>query len=273
MLSPFEASLMRILINNVSVAPDQIGQLLEHPRSHGRELVHHAVQMRLVDGRRLCHLLCQYWEKPMFDVSFPYRRFLGHFNRPIAELLDHDLLPVDFGSDVVTVVSYYVPDDEILRTLGEKFGKPLHLYLAQVDQVLQGIKLLRARMERFQRADVVDCGTDKKRFVRLVKMGWPAVVRETFAGSTILIEHDRSGTLSKTLESMDPSEPAQLVHYLVGKAMIHRMTEGEAVSNLVESFSQSVPKFEGELKEAILKLRLAPMLLEEEKQEIEDSKE
>ena len=264
MLSHFEASLMQILIDKFGVAPEQVTSLLATERSHGGDLVTQAVRMNLADGRRLCHLLCQYWERPFFDVSFPYRRFLSHARRPLGEFLEHDLLPLDFGSEAVAVVACYVPDEELVQRLSKRMGRPILLLLGEAEKVSEALKLLRDRIRRLENAETRDCGTDKKHFVELTGMGWPAMVRETFAGGVIRVEYDNAGTLTKTLESLDPSEPQQLVDYLVGKSMTRQVQSGDDMGELVNSFVQSIVLFEGELKEAILRLRMAPMLLEDQ---------
>ena len=288
MLGRFEASLMQMLIDKFGVGPEDVGRLLSTPRAHPGDLVSAAVGMKLVDGRRLCQLLCQYWERPFFDLSFPYRRFLMYAHRPIGPLVRLGLLPLTFGDDAVTVVGCYVPEDEVLGDLSAQLGKPVLLLLAEAERVAEGLRLLDERMRRLaeaspgvpegegdrgesERSDrsrrecaVIDCGSDKRRFIELAESGWPVLLHESFAGGSVRVEYDRAGTLTKTLEALDPSEPKQLVSYLVGKAMVHQVTPEEDVGTLVNSFVQSIPHFQGELKDAILRLRMASMLLEEQ---------
>lgn len=263
MLTHFEASLMRILIDKFGLTPDQVKTLLSAKRSHGGHLVYNAVSMKLADGRRLCHLLCQYWEKPFFDLSFPYRRFLAHARRPVTGLLEHDLLPLDFGSENVVLVACYVPEEKLLAEISQKLGKPILLLLAEAEKVAEALDQMHERIRRLETAGMRDCGIDKKHFVELAGAGWPALVHETFAGGIIRVEFDNTGNLTKTLESLDPSEPRQLVDYLVGKSMAHHVQGEDDIGELVNSFVQSIAHFEGELKEAILRLRMAPMLLED----------
>ena len=255
MLSHFEASLMRILIDKFGVGPEQVTDLLAAPRAHGGRLVHSAVCMKLADGRRLCHLLCQYWEKPFFDLSFPYRHFLVHARRPVADFLEHGLLPLDFSNDAVIVAACYVPDEKLLAELATRHGKPILLVLAEAEKVEDALERIHERIRRLETIGTRDCGTDKKHFVELAVNGWPALVHETFAGGIIRVEFDDSGKIVKTLESLDPSEPPQLVDYLVGKAMTHQVRAEDDIGELVNSFVQSIVHFEGDLKEAILRLR------------------
>lgn len=262
MLGKFEAALMRMLIDKFGAGPDEVCQLLATERIHGGALVTTAVRMKLADGARLCHLLCQYWEKPFFDLSFPYRRFLSHAHRPIDELLDIDLLPLEIGPDEITVVGCYVPEQKCMNELSRQLGKPIILLLAEAERVAEALLRLRERTRRLADARTCDCGTDKKRFIKVTRAGWPALVRETFAGSVICIEFNRAGTLSKTVESLDPSEPPQLVNYLVGKTMLHPVKADDDISELINSFVRSIVHFEGELKDAFLRLRVAPMLLD-----------
>jgi len=263
MLSPFEASLMQMLIDKFGVTPEQVGTLLAGERSHGGHMVFNAVAMKLADGRRLCHLLCQYWEKPFFDLSFPYKRFLSHASRPLTDILRHDLLPLDYDDESVTVVACYVPESAVLDEVAERLGRSIILLLAEAEQVHDALIQMHDRIRRLTLVGTRDCGLDKRRFVELAGAGWPAVVHEHFAGGAIRVEFDRDGNLTKTLESLDPSEPRQLVDYLVGKTMTHHVYPGEDLGELVNSFVQSIAHFEGELKEAILRLRMAPMLLED----------
>ena len=265
-MGEFEASFMRLLIDKFDVSPEQVGRLLAEECQHGGDLVTRAVAMKLADGRRLCHLLCQYWERPYFNLSFPYRRFLIHVHRPIERLLEMALLPLDFADDAVTVVGCYVPEDEVLADLSTHLGRPVILLLAEAERVAEGLKLLHERLRRLADAQTVDCGADKQRFIDMVEIGWPALLHENFAGSTIRTEFNHTDAITKTVEALDPSEPEELVSYLVGKAMVHALAPDDDIGQLINSFVQSLAYFEGELKDAILRLRMAPMLLEEQEE-------
>ena len=121
---------------------------------------------------------------------------------------------------------------------------------------------LREEVKRFRAAEPVDCGTDKELFYNVTGEGWPAVVRETIAGSTILVAFDRSRRLTKTVERVDGTEPDAVRALLLGKSMVAEVAPGEDVRGLVGEFVETVGRFDGELAEAILKLRVAQMMFD-----------
>jgi len=126
----FEASLLGMLVDKCSVDPVQLAELLAGDDLDGRTLVRRAVEMNLVDERRLARLISQYWELPLVDISFPYRRFLVHFSRPIDDLLAHDLLPLELESGELTVVGYYLPDVETIRAIEAARSATMMLYVS-----------------------------------------------------------------------------------------------------------------------------------------------
>ena len=102
----FEASLLAMLVDKCRADRACLAGLLKLKGLDGRTLVQRAVEMNLVDEAKLSRLISQYWELPLVDVSFPYRRFLVHFSRPVDDLLQHDLLPLEIEPAELTVVSY-----------------------------------------------------------------------------------------------------------------------------------------------------------------------
>jgi len=260
----FEASLLGMLVDKCNADRERIAEVLKLEGLDGRTLVARAVEMRMVEEGRLARLISQYWELPLVDISFPYRRFLVHFSRPIDDLLAHDLLPLEFHPDELTVVSYYIPAKETVRQIERARGVPVRLYVSAVSPVKEALVRLREEVRRFQAAEPADCGTDKELFYDVTADGSAAVLREAFADGTILIEFDKSRRLTKTVESLDPTEPQAVADLLLGKSMSRTVAPGEDLRPLVDDFSDTVALFEGELAEAILKLRVAPMMFDSE---------
>ena len=258
----FEASLLGMLVDKCNADRTCIAEVLKLKGLDAATLVRRAIDMKMVDEGRLARLISQYWELPLVDISFPYRRFLVHFSRPIEDLLEHELLPLEFRPDELTVVSYYIPSPGTIREIESSRGTRLRLYISAVTPVTEALLRLREEVKRFRSAEPVDCETDKERFHEVTAEGLPAVVRERFAGGTILITFDRSRTLTKTVESLDASEPAALTALLLGKSMSHTVTPDEDMHRLVDDFVETVGFFEGDLAEAILKLRVAQMMFD-----------
>ena len=260
----FEASLLGMLVDKCRVGRRGLSRLLKLKRLDGRTLVQRAVEMKLVDEGRLARLISQHWELPLVDIAFPYRRFLVHFSRPIDDLLVQDLLPLEITPGEVTAVSYYIPSAETTEALEGSRGVKLRLYISTLRPVKEALLRLREEVKRFQASQPVDCGTDKELFYGVTAEGWPAVVRERFAGGAILIEFEKSRRLTKTVESLDPSEPPAVKALLLGKSMSAVAAPGEDIRRLVGDFVETVGLFEGELCDAILKLRVAQMMFDSE---------
>jgi hypothetical protein len=263
-LSEFEASLLEMLIDKCTAGREDVAELLKTEPLDGRTLVQRAIDEKLVPGGRLARLISQYWELPLVDVAFPYRRFLVHFSRPIDDLLACDLLPLEFAPGELTVVSYYIPDEQTLRAIEQTRLVRVQLYIAAYRSVQEALLRLRDEVRRFHAAEPVDCGTDKDLFCEVTDEGLPALVREHFAGGTIVIEFDKARRLSKTVESLDPSEPEAVSALLLGKQMVTTVSPEEDLRRLVGDFVETVGRFDGELSEAILKLRVAQMMLDPE---------
>ena len=260
----FEASLLGMLVDKCNADRECLAKLVGLENLHGRMLVERVLEMKLVDEKRLARLISQYWELPLVDVSFPYRRFLVHFSRPIQDLLEHELLPVEFRDDELTVVSYYVPNEDVVRAVEEARGMRLRPYISALSPVKEALLRLREEVRRFRATEPVDCGTDKELFYKAASEGRPAVLRERFQGGVILIEFSRDRRLTKTVESLDPSEPSPMQEFLLGKSMSATVPVGGDLRRFVGDFRDSVSLFEGELAEAILKLRVAQMMFESE---------
>ena len=260
----FEASLFGMLVNKCNTDRECLAKLVGLKDIHGRILVRRAVEMKLADESRLARLISQYWELPLAEVASPYRRFLVHFSRPVQDLLDADLLPLEFRADELVVVSYYVPSDETIKAIEDARGVRVSLLIAEMTPVKEGLQRLTEEVSRFRAAEPVDCGTDKELFYKVTAEGWPALLRERFAGGTILIDFDRERKLTKTVESLDPTEPSAVQSLLLGKSMSAQVAPGNDLHKLVGEFVDTVGLFEGELSEAILKLRVAQMMFETE---------
>lgn len=258
----FEASLLAMLVDKCNADREGLAELLDSEDLDGRRLVRQAVAMGLVGEPRLARLISQYWELPLVDISFPYRRFLVHFSRPIDDLLEHDLLPLEIRQDELTVVSYYIPDADTIGEIEERHASSLMLYISPLTPVDEALLRLREEVKRFRAAEPVDCDFDKELFYDLTGKGWPAIVRETVAGSTILIEFDKSRTLRKTVEHVEPAEPPAVADLLLGKSMSTTIDPDEEVRTLVADFVETVGLFDGDLAEAILKLRVAEMMFD-----------
>jgi len=258
----FEASLLAMLVDKCNADREGLARLLGSEDLDGRTLVERAVEMGLVDEHRMARLISQYWELPLVDISFPYRRFLVHFSRPIDDLLELDLLPLEIEPDGVTIVSYYIPDADAVKRIEAERSATVTLYVSALASVKEALLRLREEVRRFRAAEPVDCGSDKELFYEATGAGWPAIVRETVAGSTILIEFDKQRTLTKTVEHVEPTEPSAVAALLLGKSMSTRVAADEDVRMLVADFVETVGRFEGELAEAILKLRVAQMMFD-----------
>jgi len=263
----FEASLLAMLVDKCKADRACLVKLLKLKGLDGRTLVQRAVEMKLVDEAHLARLISQYWEFPLVDVSFPYRRFLVHFSRRIDDLLELDLLPLEFQPGELTVVSYYMPPLETIRGVEKARSETLRLYIAALHPVKEALLRLAEEVKRFRAAEPVDCGTDKELFYKVTGDGWPAVVRERFTGGTILIEFDRSGKLTKTVESLDESEPPAVAALLLGKSMSAVATNASDIRRLAHDFIETVGLFDGELAEAILTLRVAQMMFDSDQKE------
>ena len=258
----FEASLLAMLVDKCNADREGLGRLLGSDDLDGRSLVEEAVRMQLVDERRLARLISQYWELPLVDISFPYRRFLVHFSRPIDDLLEHDLLPLEIEPGTLTVVSHYLPDAEVVSRIEKKRSATLTLYVSALTPVKEALLRLREEVKRFRAAEPVDCGLDKELFYAVTAEGWPAIVRETVAGSTILVEFGKGRRITKTVERVEATEPAAVASLLLGKSMSATLGPDEDVRSLVDDFVETVGLFDGDLSEAILKLRVAQIMFD-----------
>ncbi len=272
----FEASLLGMLVDKCNADRECLAKLVGLKDLHGRLLVERVVEMKLVSEKRLARLISQYWELPLVNVAFPYRHFLAHVGRPIRDLLEHDLLPLDLGADEFTVVGYYVPSEETVEALENARNARLKLYIAEMSPVKEALLRLVDEAAKFEAAqssapaplreaesvEGVDCGEDKALFYHVAGDGRPALVRERFAGGTVLIRFDRDRLLTKTMESLDPSEPDAVRKLLLGKSMSAIVPPGADLAKLVGDFRDSVGQFEGDLADAILKLRVAQMMFE-----------
>jgi hypothetical protein len=257
--------------------------LLKFKGLDGRMLVRRAVEMNLVDEDRLARLISQFWELPFVDVSFPYRRFLVHFARPVDDLLQHDLLPLEIEPGELTVVSYYVPSPDTVRAVETARSARLKLYIAALRPVQEALLRLAEEVKRFRDAKPVDCGSDKELFYKVTADGWPALVRERVVSGGVLIEFDpfghaqgrpepcrtgdRSGRITKTVESLDPLEPPAVAALLLGKSMSAVAATPDDIRRLTHDFVETVGFFDGELAEAILKLRVAQMMFDSDEKE------
>ena len=263
--SEFEASLLGMLVDKCHADRACLANLVGLKDLHGPAsggLVERVIDMKLVNEKRLARLISQYWERPLVNVAFPYRHFLVHAARPIGDLLEHDLLPLEFGADEFTVVGYYMPATETVRTLEKSRGARLRLYIAEMTPVKEALLRLASEVKRFESAAPADCGEDKELFFGAIAAGREALVRERFAGGTVVIRFDRESRLTKTVESLDPSEPEVVRNLLLGKSMSAVVTPGADLARLVGDFRDTVGHFEGELAEGILKLRVAQMMFE-----------
>jgi hypothetical protein len=258
----FEASLLAMLVDKCRADRACLAGLLKLKGLDGRTLVQRAVEMNLVDEAKLSRLISQYWELPLVDVSFPYRRFLVHFSRPVDDLLQHDLLPLEIEPAELTVVSYYVPDPETVRAVETARSARLKLYIAELHPVKEALLRLAEEVKRFRDAKPVDCGSDKELFYKVTADGWPALVRERVVSGDILIEFDRSRRITKTVEGLDPAEPPAVAALLLGKSMSAVAAGADDVRRLTHDFVETVGFFDGELAEAILKLRVAQMMFD-----------
>lgn len=263
----FEASLLGMLVDKCGVGATDLSTLLEIGDRPGRQLVRKAIDMKLVDEGRITRLISQYWELPFVNVKFPYRRFLMHFKRPIDDLLAHDLLPLEFEPSLITVVSYYVPSPEVVDEIEQNHAARLRVYIGNVRPVCEALVRLRDGVVRFKSSKAVDCGEDKELFFKATDDGWPATVREKFAGATVRTEFDQSRKLTKTVEKLDPSEPDEVRSMLLGKSMSRHVPYGRTLRKLAGDFVESVGDFDGELSEAILKLRIAQIVFDNDKKE------
>jgi len=258
----FEASLLGMLVDKCNADRECLAKLVGLRDLHGRLLVERVLEMKLVDEERLARLISQYWELPLVSVAFPYRHFLVHFSRPVRDLLEHDLLPLEFHADEITVVGCYVPSEDAVREIEDRRGVGLRLYIGEMTPVKEALLRLGGEVKRFEAAQPADCGEDKELFVKVTAEGWPAVVRERVAGGVVLIEFDRERRLTKTVEALDPSEPEAVRSLLLGKSMSAIVPPAADLRRLVGDFVETVGHFDGELAEAILKLRVAQMMFE-----------
>jgi len=258
----FEASLLGMLVDKCRADRACLAGLLKLKGLDGRTLVQRAVEMGLVDENRLARLISQYWELPLVDVSFPYRHFLVHFARPVDDLLERDLLPLELAPGELTVVSYYLPSPETVRAIEAARSARLKFYVAPLRPVKEALLRLAEEVKRFRDAKPVDCGSDKELFYKVTADGWPALVRERVVSGDVLIEFDRSRRITKTVERLDPLEPQAVVELLLGKSMSAVAAGPDDIRRLTHDFVETVGFFDGELAEAILKLRVAQMMFD-----------
>ncbi len=258
----FEASLFGMLVTKCNADCQCLAQLVSLKDLHGRRLVERVLEMKLVDEGRLSRLISQYWELPWVDVAFPYRHFLVHFNRPVLDLLAHDLLPLEFHADEVTAVGYYVPSDHVVREIEDARGVRLKIYIAEMTPVKEALLRLGEEVKRFEKSEPVECAEDKELFFKVTDEGWPARVRERIAGGTVLIEFHRDRTLIKTVESLDPTEPDVVRQLLLGKSMTAAVPPGSDLRKYAGDFVDTVGYFDGELTDGILKLSVARMMFD-----------
>jgi hypothetical protein len=107
-----------------------------------------------------------------------------------------------------------------------------------------------------------DCGQDKVCFIDKANNCGKAAVRETIGTGTIITYATNNCVLTKSVETFAGDEPEDVVTFFKGKSMSCEYEKGSFDSILVDGISTGIDLCEGDLKDAILELRLAQISLE-----------
>lgn len=269
-LTDFETTLMGALIDACGLTPAQVSGILREKEQTTDSVATVVTRMGLVSSHRLARLIAQYFELPLVTPTFDPSVALELLWEPIDFVLERNLIPIYIDRDSLVVVGDCVPGREVIRELEDLFGLDVSLRICDSESLAQALGKLRADLAEIKTLGPADCGYDKERFLRFCRVGWSATVSEHFAGGVVRYHYSlASGTsgavLTKTIESLHESEPREMVDLLVGKSMSCEVTPEMDVRELISGFLASIRLFEGDLKEAIFELRLAQLILDEDR--------
>ena len=288
--SPFETTLMGMLIDTIRLTAEQASQVRRAKEATGESVAAAVTRLGFVTSARLAGLIAQYHELPLVAPTFNPSVALDLLWEPIDFVLERNLVPVSLDKESLAVVGDCVPSRETVRELEELFGLDVRLRICDSDALAAALRKLRAHLTDIRALGPADCGYDKARFLRFCRAGWRATVVERFAGGLVRYHYTPAAgpsaspglgqpglpneapagqdkpslpVLTKTVESLHESEPAEMVELLVGKSMSCTVTPEMDLRELTAGFLASVRSFQGELKEAIFELRLAQLILDD----------
>lgn len=269
-LTDFETTLMGALIDACGLTPAQVAAILKEKERTDDPVVTVVTRMGLVSSHRLARLISQYFELPLVAPTFDPSVALELLWEPIDFVLERNLIPIYIDQDTLVVVGDCVPEPEVVRELEDLFGLDVSLRICDSESLAEALRKLRADLAEIKALGPADCGYDKERFLRFCRAGWSATVAEHFAGGVVRYHYSpASGSspaiLTKTIESLHESEPQEMVDLLVGKSMSCEVTPEMDLRELVSGFLASIRLFKGDLKEAIFELRLAQLILDEDR--------
>lgn len=102
--------------------------------------------------------------------------------------------------------------------------------------------------------DVLDCGTDKDKFIGAANAGLAAAVRVTLAGALYLCEATEDLTFKKRMVKLADSEPSEIKILLGGKCMSRKYRLGKFNRVWLDTIALGIEGFNGPLKDALMEL-------------------
>lgn len=102
--------------------------------------------------------------------------------------------------------------------------------------------------------DVLDCGTDKAKFVKAANAGLPAIVRVEIAGTIYDCEATGDFIFKKKVFKVAEDEPKKMKDLLGGKSLTARYKKGCFNADWVNTITLGIEACEGTLREAILRI-------------------
>lgn len=106
-----------------------------------------------------------------------------------------------------------------------------------------------------------DCKTDKICFVEKANECKKAVLRDTIVEGTTVKYTTKNCILTKTIEEFSEAEPEEVTTFFKDKEMACPYTKTAFDASWIEGLSFGIEQCEGQLKDAILELRLAQLIV------------
>ena len=106
-----------------------------------------------------------------------------------------------------------------------------------------------------------NCDYDKACFIEKANNCERAIVRDTIGDGSIVKYTSKDCILTKAFDEFSETEPEEVTSFFEKKEMTCSYTQGNFDPVLVESLPSGIDDCEGELKDAILELRIAQLTL------------
>lgn len=107
-----------------------------------------------------------------------------------------------------------------------------------------------------------DCGNDKACFILNANECKSAVFRDDMAPGTTIKYSTKDCMLTRGIEKFNETEPVEVVSFFENKQMACSYTKNNFDATLLDGLSIGMENCEGDLKDAVIELRLAQLSLE-----------